>query len=93
MVAIGRQDCRRLDRILRLGHAVDRCTEGFRRHRPVQSTSLTQFPALSCGVDVLQSLPYALTTALLAVLEAMSDQNDNLILPMFGWTVGILLDV
>jgi dolichol kinase len=34
-----------------------------------------------------------LTVALSAVLEAMSDQNDNLILPMFGWAVGTLLGV
>jgi hypothetical protein len=37
--------------------------------------------------------PYTLTVALSAVLEAMSDQNDNLILPMFGWAIGTLLGV
>ncbi|WVO14642.1 hypothetical protein L204_102279 [Cryptococcus depauperatus] len=35
--------------------------------------------------------PYIITVALSTLLEAFSAQNDNLILPMFGWAIGILL--
>ncbi|ORY22576.1 hypothetical protein BCR39DRAFT_551328 [Naematelia encephala] len=37
--------------------------------------------------------PYAVATALASLLEAVSAQNDNLILPMYGWALGTLLGV
>ncbi|KAL7418737.1 dolichol kinase [Cryptotrichosporon argae] len=36
---------------------------------------------------------FAATTAVSTVLEAVSMQNDNLILPMYGWAIGTLLGV
>ncbi|KAK6903305.1 dolichol kinase [Kwoniella mangroviensis CBS 8886] len=43
--------------------------------------------------DPFKPLPYTITTTLATLLEAFSDQNDNLILPMYGWALGILLGV
>jgi hypothetical protein len=40
-----------------------------------------------------QPAPYALATIMTALLEAFSAQNDNLILPMYGWAVATLLGV
>ena len=37
--------------------------------------------------------PYMITTALATLLEAFSAQNDNLILPVYGWAIGTLLGV
>ena len=42
---------------------------------------------------VLQTLRYGAVVALSAVLEALSDQNDNLTLPLFMWSVLVLSDV
>ncbi|WWC69143.1 uncharacterized protein I206_103079 [Kwoniella pini CBS 10737] len=44
-------------------------------------------------VDPFKPLPYIVTTTLSTLLEAFSDQNDNLILPMYGWALGTLLGV
>ncbi|WVW82713.1 hypothetical protein I302_104724 [Kwoniella bestiolae CBS 10118] len=44
-------------------------------------------------VDTFRPTPYIITTTLATLLEAFSDQNDNLILPMYGWALGILLGV
>ncbi|OXH39913.1 dolichol kinase [Cryptococcus neoformans] len=44
-------------------------------------------------VDDFNFKPYAITVGLSTLLEAFSAQNDNLILPMFGWAVGTLLGV
>ncbi|KIR59719.1 dolichol kinase [Cryptococcus bacillisporus CA1873] len=44
-------------------------------------------------VDDFNFKPYTITVALATLLEAFSAQNDNLILPMFGWAVGTLLGV
>ncbi|WVQ78617.1 hypothetical protein IAT38_000703 [Cryptococcus sp. DSM 104549] len=44
-------------------------------------------------VDSYKPIPYVITTALATLLEAFSAQNDNLILPMFGWAMGTLLGV
>ncbi|WWD01023.1 hypothetical protein V866_007961 [Kwoniella sp. B9012] len=44
-------------------------------------------------VDPFKPLPYTITTTLATLLEAFSDQNDNLILPMYGWALGTLLGV
>ncbi|KAK8869508.1 hypothetical protein IAR55_000073 [Kwoniella newhampshirensis] len=46
-----------------------------------------------CLVDSFEFTPYTIATALATLLEAFSDQNDNLILPMFGWAIGTLLGV
>ena len=46
-----------------------------------------------CGVDDVQPGPYVLATGLATLLEAFSAQNDNLILPMYGWAIGTLLGV
>nr|XP_018263518.1 dolichol kinase [Kwoniella dejecticola CBS 10117]OBR85676.1 dolichol kinase [Kwoniella dejecticola CBS 10117] len=42
-------------------------------------------------VDTFKPIPYIATTTLATLLEAFSDQNDNLILPMYGWALGTLL--
>lgn len=44
-------------------------------------------------VERFSILPYVVTTALTTLLEAFSAQNDNLILPVYGWAVGTLLGV
>lgn len=36
---------------------------------------------------------FALTTVLCTLLEAFSAQNDNLVLPVYGWAIGTLLGV
>jgi dolichol kinase len=43
--------------------------------------------------SMLQTLRYVAVVALSAVLEALSDQNDNLTLPLFMWSVLVLSDV
>lgn len=45
------------------------------------------------AVEPFALLPYTVTTALVTLLEAFSAQNDNLILPVYGWSVGTLLGV
>jgi len=40
-----------------------------------------------------QVASYIVTTGLATLLEAFSAQNDNLILPMYGWAIGSLLGV
>lgn len=37
--------------------------------------------------------PFAICTALVTLLEAVSAQNDNLVLPTYGWAIGTLLGV
>ncbi|WVQ99035.1 hypothetical protein IAU59_006167 [Kwoniella sp. CBS 9459] len=44
-------------------------------------------------VDPFNPIPYAIATTLATLLEAFSAQNDNLILPMYGWAIGTLLGV
>ncbi|WWC89718.1 uncharacterized protein L201_004643 [Kwoniella dendrophila CBS 6074] len=44
-------------------------------------------------VKPFNPIQYTITTTLATLLEAFSDQNDNLILPMYGWALGILLGV
>lgn len=36
---------------------------------------------------------FVITTILTTLLEAVSAQNDNLVLPIYGWAVGTLLGV
>lgn len=38
-------------------------------------------------------LSFLVTTILTTLLEAFSAQNDNLVLPVYGWAVGTLLGV
>lgn len=45
------------------------------------------------STDAYQPVPYVVATVLATLLEAFSAQNDNLILPMYGWAVGTLLGV
>ncbi len=40
-----------------------------------------------------QVAKFGLVTASVAVMEAVSEQNDNLMLPIWGWCVGVLLEV
>lgn len=62
-----------------------------------EKTDLFFFCSLSAIVIFfsfhVQFKPYAITVGLSTLLEAFSAQNDNLILPMFGWAVGTLLGV
>ena len=44
-------------------------------------------------VNKFHLVRYLITTLLATLLEALSVQNDNLILPMYGWAVGTLLGV
>lgn len=44
-------------------------------------------------IATFNMVPFAVTTALVTLLEAFSAQNDNLILPIYGWAVGTLLGV
>ncbi|OCF32033.1 dolichol kinase [Kwoniella heveanensis BCC8398] len=45
------------------------------------------------SVQSFKPIPYAIATTLATLLEAFSAQNDNLILPMYGWAIGTLLGV
>ncbi|KLT40066.1 hypothetical protein CC85DRAFT_287856 [Cutaneotrichosporon oleaginosum] len=45
------------------------------------------------AVERFALVPFVLTTALSTLLEAFSAQNDNLVLPVYGWAVGTLLGV
>ncbi|BEI97182.1 hypothetical protein CcaverHIS631_0207710 [Cutaneotrichosporon cavernicola] len=45
------------------------------------------------AVERFALLPFVLTTALVTLLEAFSAQNDNLVLPVYGWAIGTLLGV
>lgn len=40
-----------------------------------------------------QTLQYTGVVALASVLEALSDQNDNLTLPLYLWSMLVLVDV
>lgn len=96
VVSVRRKDRRGVHRILCLGHGIHQYSPSLRSSRSFQCTFSPHpsYPLIRYGVDLdYQFWPYAVTTALSAVLEAMSDQNDNLILPMFGWAVGSLLGV
>ncbi|WVR05441.1 hypothetical protein IAU60_002457 [Kwoniella sp. DSM 27419] len=44
-------------------------------------------------VEPFNPVPYTIATTLATLLEAFSAQNDNLILPMYGWAMGTLLGV
>lgn len=46
-------------------------------------------------LDNAKKQPWAYTSMVIltSVLEALSAQNDNLILPLYGWCVGTLLGV
>ncbi|WWD16230.1 hypothetical protein CI109_100656 [Kwoniella shandongensis] len=44
-------------------------------------------------VEAFIFTPYTIATVLATLLEAFSAQNDNLILPMYGWAIGTLLGV
>ncbi|KAJ7086083.1 hypothetical protein B0H15DRAFT_1023172 [Mycena belliarum] len=47
-----------------------------------------------CGlVAPFSTLRYVLVVALASVLEALSDQNDNLTLPLFAWSLLVLVGV
>lgn len=45
------------------------------------------------AVESFNFIPFAITTTLVTLLEAFSGQNDNLVLPVYGWAVGTLLGV
>ena len=51
------------------------------------------FKAVDLYAYIVKAGPYALATALATLLEAFSAQNDNLILPMYGWAIGTLFGV
>ena len=59
------------------------------------NVSIDDLPFLYKGLmaKLFQPIPFLATTALTTLLEAFSDQNDNLILPMYGWALGTLLGV
>ncbi|CDZ97349.1 dolichol kinase [Phaffia rhodozyma] len=44
-------------------------------------------------IETLNYLPFALSVVLSCLLEALSFQNDNLILPLYAWSVGCILGV
>ncbi|KAK4686360.1 hypothetical protein P7C73_g3762, partial [Tremellales sp. Uapishka_1] len=48
---------------------------------------------MSGAVADFNITPYIIATTLSSLLEAFSAQNDNLILPVFGWALGSLLGV
>ncbi|KAL1411019.1 dolichol kinase [Vanrija albida] len=45
------------------------------------------------AVESFNFIPFVITTTLVTLLEAFSGQNDNLVLPVYGWAVGTLLGV
>ncbi|GMK54111.1 hypothetical protein CspeluHIS016_0106970 [Cutaneotrichosporon spelunceum] len=45
------------------------------------------------AVERFRVLSFVVTTALTTLLEAFSAQNDNLVLPVYGWAIGTLLGV
>ncbi len=45
------------------------------------------------AVERFNFIPFVITTTLTTLMEAFSAQNDNLVLPVFGWTAGVLLGV
>lgn len=45
------------------------------------------------AVEAFDMAAFTITTALSTLLEAFSAQNDNLILPVYGWAIGTLLGV
>jgi dolichol kinase len=45
------------------------------------------------AVDSFGLAPFVVTTVLAMLMEAFSAQNDNLVLPIYGWAVGSLLGV
>lgn len=47
---------------------------------------------LTLILRVLPQIPlFTLMTSLVAMMEALSEQNDNLTLPIWGWCLGVLL--
>ena len=60
----------------------------------VRISSLHCLPSSSSLTLVKRQLPrYALATTLAGLLEANSDQNDNLTIPIFMWAMVSLLGV
>lgn len=45
------------------------------------------------AVESFGLVPFVITTILTTLMEAFSAQNDNLVLPVYGWAVGVLLGV
>jgi dolichol kinase len=45
------------------------------------------------AVDEFAFVQFVTTTVLVTLMEAFSAQNDNLVLPVYGWAVGTLLGV
>lgn len=45
------------------------------------------------AVDSFSLVAFTVTTVLVTLMEAVSAQNDNLVLPVYGWAVGVLLGV
>lgn len=85
----GRRDdrFRGLDRSLRLGFARNRFD------RVVLGAFLSFLPQ-DLANDVRSQLTrYTIATILAALLEAASKQNDNLIIPIYMWSMVTLLDV
>lgn len=93
---VGVRDCRRLQRaFFPFLSPLPSFSDGKREDGKKLTCSF--FCSLSAIVIFfpfhLQFKPYAITVGLSTLLEAFSAQNDNLILPMFGWAVGTLLGV
>jgi dolichol kinase len=45
------------------------------------------------AVENFDLTAFVVTTTLTTLMEAVSAQNDNLVLPVYGWAVGVLLGV
>jgi len=45
------------------------------------------------ALDSFSLAAFTVTTVLTTLMEAFSAQNDNLVLPVYGWAVGVLLGV
>lgn len=60
-----------------------------------EAFSVRRSAQLHCMMPIynLQILRYAFVIFLSSLLEAFSDQNDNLTLPLFMWSMQILLNV
>lgn len=44
-------------------------------------------------IESFKTLPYSVAVCIAAALEAFSVQNDNLTLPLFLWSLLVLMDV
>jgi hypothetical protein len=56
------------------------------------SLTFAVMPADSPRLCLLAQIPlFAVMTSLVAMMEALSEQNDNLTLPIWGWCLGVLL--